>query len=133
MCSPMYIKTTGNMYEGVLAYAREFKKREGKPETQINQEMENFHPTDMLVDLQMTIQDVRDTVDNVYAPLFVAQGRLDTMINPDSANIIYNEAESDDKEMHWYEQSGHVITIDKEKEQLFEDYHQFLEQLDWSN
>ncbi len=133
MCGPMYIKTTGNMYEGVLAYAREFKKREGKPETQINQEMENFHPTDMLVDLQMTIQDVRDTVDNVYAPLFVAQGRLDTMINPDSANIIYNEAGSDYKEMHWYEQSGHVITIDKEKEQLFEDYHQFLEQLDWSN
>lgn len=77
--------------------------------------MEAFQPTDMLVDLQQTIQDVRDTVDNVYAPLFVAQGRLDTMINPDSANIIYNEAESDDKEIHWYEQSGHVITIDKEK------------------
>ena len=95
--------------------------------------MEAFQPTDMLVDLQQTIQDVRDTVDNVYAPLFVAQGRLDTMINPDSANIIYNEAESDDKEIHWYEQSGHVITIDKEKEQLFEDYYQFLERLDWSN
>lgn len=133
MCSPMYIKTTGNMYEGVLAYASEFKKREGKSKVQIDREMEAFHPTDMLVDLQKTIQDVRDTVDNVYAPLFVAQGRLDTMINPDSANIIYNEAESDDKEMHWYEQSGHVITIDKEKEQLFEDYYQFLEQLDWSN
>lgn len=133
MCSPMYIKTTGNMYEGVLAYAREFKKREGKSKVQIDREMEAFHPTDMLVDLQKTIQDVRDTVDNVYVPLFVAQGRLDTMINPDSANIIYNESESDDKEMHWYEQSGHVITIDKEKEQLFEDYYQFLEQLDWSN
>ncbi|HEI9965411.1 TPA: carboxylesterase, partial [Staphylococcus aureus] len=29
-------------------------------------------------------------------------------------------------------QSGHVITIDKEKEQVFEDIYQFLESLDWS-
>lgn len=133
MCSPMYIKTTGNMYEGVLAYAREFKKREGKSEDEINIEMEAFHPTDMLVDLQQTIQEVRETVDNVFAPLFVAQGRLDTMINPESANIIYEESESEVKEIHWYEKSGHVVTIDKEKEQLFEDYYEFLERLDWSN
>lgn len=133
MCSPMYIKTTGNMYEGVLAYAREFKKREGKSEAEINKEMEAFHPTDMLVDLQQTIQEVRETVDNVFAPLFVAQGRMDTMINPESANIIYEESESEVKEIHWYEKSGHVVTIDKEKEQLFEDYFEFLERLDWSN
>ncbi|PNB76899.1 carboxylesterase, partial [Pseudomonas sp. FW305-BF6] len=30
MCPPMYIKSEEIMYEGVLAYAAEFKKREGK-------------------------------------------------------------------------------------------------------
>ena len=43
------------------------------------------------------------------------------MINTDSANIIYNEVESTQKEIKWYEESGHVITLDKEKEQLHED------------
>lgn len=127
MCSPMYIKTTGTMFEGVLEYAREFKKREGKDAAQIDREMAAFHPTEMLEDLQMTIQGVRDSIGNVYAPLFVAQGRLDTMINPDSANVIYEESSSDEKHIKWYEHSGHVITIDKEKEQLFDDLYEFFE------
>lgn len=35
MCTPMYIKTEGAMYEGVLEYARNFKKYEGKDEATI--------------------------------------------------------------------------------------------------
>ena len=133
MCSPMYIKTTGNMFEGVLAYAREFKKREGKSQEQIDIEMSHFHPTSMLEDLQATIQGVRDSLSSVYAPIFVVQSTNDKMINPDSANIIYNEVSSDEKYIKWYENSGHVITIDKEKDQLHEDMYQYLEGLDWSN
>lgn len=133
MCSPMHIKTTGNMFDGVLAYAREFKKREGKTPEQIESEMSAFHPTSMLEELQTTLAEIRPTLDNVYAPLFVAQGRLDTMIDIDSANIIYNESESEEKEIHWYEKSGHVVTIDIEKDQLFNDFLAFLEKLEWSN
>ena len=34
MCAPMYIKSEEIMYQGILAYAREYKKREQKsPET----------------------------------------------------------------------------------------------------
>ncbi|WP_353462708.1 carboxylesterase [Mammaliicoccus sciuri] len=132
MCSPMYIKTEGTMFEGVLDYAREFKKYEGKTPEQIEGEMKHFHPTNTLKDLQETIQGVRDQVDEVFDPLFVVQGKLDEMINPDSANIIYNESSSDDKNIKWYEESGHVITIGQEKEQVFEDVYQFLESLDWS-
>ena len=91
-----------------------------------------FKPTETLKELQGQIQDVRDHVDEVMDPIFVAQGELDQMINTDSANIIYNESESDDKTIKWYANSGHVITIDKEKEQLFEDVLKFLESLDWS-
>lgn len=36
------------------------------------------------------------------------------------------------KDIKWYANSGHVITIDKEKEQVFEDVYSFLESLDWS-
>ena len=132
MCSPMYIKTEGTMFEGVLDYAREFKKYEGKTPEQIEEEMKHFHPTNTLKDLQETIQGVRNQVDEVFEPLFVVQGKLDEMINPDSANIIYNESSSDDKNIKWYEESGHVITIGQEKEQVFEDVYQFLESLDWS-
>ena len=134
MCAPMYIKSEQTMYEGVLAYAREYKKHEGKTEEQITQEMQLFAETPMetLKELQALIADVREHVDHVYAPAFVVQARHDEMINTDSANIIYNEVESDQKDIKWYEESTHVITLGKEKEQLHEDVFRFLESLDWS-
>lgn len=133
MCAPMHIKSEEVMYEGILQYAREYKRLEGKNEGQIEQEMEEFRKTPMntLKALQGLIADVRDHVDMIYSPTFVAQARHDHMINTDSANIIYNEVETDLKELKWYEESGHVITLDKERDQLHEDVYQFLEKLDW--
>lgn len=134
MCAPMYMKTTDLMYEGVLNYAREYKKYEGKDDAVIEEEMKKFQekPMESLQYLRELIHDVRGQVDHIYAPLFVVQGRLDDVINTDSANIIYEEAESFQKKIKWYEESGHVITLDKEKEQLHEDILDFLESLEWS-
>jgi carboxylesterase len=134
MCAPMYIKSEEVMYKGVCEYAEEYKKREQKSPEQIEQEMEEFKKTPMntLKELQELLKSVRNSVDLVYAPTFVVQARHDEMINTDSANIIYNEVESEKKDLKWYENSTHVITLDKEKEQLHEDVYAFLEDLDWS-
>lgn len=133
MCAPMYIKSEEVMYQGILEYAKEYKRLEGKSEEVIAQEMDDFQKTPMntLKALQDLIADVRNHVDMIYSPTFVVQGRHDHMINTDSANIIYNEVENDLKELKWYEESGHVITLDKERNQLEEDVYQFLEKLDW--
>jgi carboxylesterase len=133
MCAPAYIKSEEVMYEGILEYAREYKKHERKSEEQISKEMEEFQKTPMqtLKALQDLIADVREHIDLIYAPLFVVQARHDKMINTNSAHIFYNEAESTMKEIKWYEESGHVITLDKERNQLHEDVYQFLEKLDW--
>ena len=135
MCAPMYIRSEEVMYEGVLEYAREYKKREGKSQEQLEKEMNEFqkHPMKTLQALQGLIADVRDHVKQVDVPLFVVQARHDHMINTDSANIIYNSVNSDHKTLKWYEESGHVITIDKERDQLHQDVLAFLEGLDWSN
>ncbi|MGP4078813.1 alpha/beta hydrolase [Pseudalkalibacillus sp. R45] len=134
MCAPMYIKSEETMYQGVLDYAKEYKKYEGKSDDQIEKEMEEFKKTPMntLKTLQELIADVRDNIDMIYTPTYVVQARHDEMINTDSANIIYDSIESDQKDLKWYEESGHVITLDKEKEQLHEDVLNFLNSLEWS-
>ncbi len=133
MCAPMYIKSEEVMYEGVLHYAKEYKRLEGKSREEIETEMAAFQKTPMktLKALQDLIADVRRHVDMIYAPTFVVQARHDDMINTDSANIIYNEVEATVKKIKWYEESGHVITFDKERDQLHEDVYAFLEQLNW--
>ena len=133
MCAPMHIQSEEAMYEGVLKYAREFKKYEGKTPETIEQEMSRFEPMHTLKALQELIADVRKNVDQIYAPTFVVQGRHDDVIKPESADIIYESVESPAKRIKWYEESGHIITLDKERAQLHEDVLEFLESLDWND
>lgn len=133
MCSPMTMRTTDIMFEGVLDYAKQYKKQQGKSEQEIELEIEAIKEQGMksLPELQQLIQDVRQMIDLLYAPLLVIQSRNDKVIDPDSANIIYNTVESIDKKLSWYEISGHVITLDKEKDTLHEEVLTFLNTLDW--
>ena len=103
-----------------------------KDQATIDKEMEDFHPTETLKELSETLNNVRNEIDEVLDPILVVQAENDEMINPQSANYIYENVDSDEKDIKWYANSGHVITIDKEKEQVFEDVYSFLETLDWS-
>lgn len=133
MCSPMTMRTLDIMFDGVLDYAKQYKKYEGKTDEQIELELQAIRQQGMpsLKDLQKLVDDVYREIDMIYAPIFVVQATKDDVINPDSANMIYEGVESLKKSMKWYDNSGHVITLDKEKEQLHEDVYAFLEALDW--
>lgn len=134
MCSPMTMRTTDTMFKGVLKYAKNYKKYEGKTDEEINKELEIIKQKGMpsLVDLQQFVQSVRQQLDLIYTPILVVQSKNDEIIDPHSAHIIYRNVESIQKELIWFEHSGHVITLDKERNKLHEVILQFLEQLDWT-
>ncbi|MCM3745354.1 carboxylesterase [Sporosarcina luteola] len=134
MCAPMSMKTTDKMYEGILKYASDYKRYEGKTGAEIEEEVEALRGKTMpsLDDLRTLVDDVRMELPEVESPLLVVQSRNDEVIDPDSANVIYDNAASDQKQIEWFEKSGHVITLGPEKEQLHEDVYQFLESLDWN-
>lgn len=134
MCAPMFFDNEEQLTSGFQFFSKEYKQLEGKDEKTIAEEvaylMENSKP--MFTELGKLITDVQKNVDTIYTPTMVVQARLDKMINTASATYIYENVEAERKEIKWYEESGHVITIDKEKEQLHEDIYQFLESLDWA-
>lgn len=134
MCAPMKMRTLDTMFAGVLEYAQQYKKYEGKSNEEIEAELTSIREAGMpgLQGLQQLVQNVRGEVDMIYAPLLVVQATHDEVIDPDSATIIYNEVQSHTKDIKWYDESRHVITLDKERDQLHEDIYAFLEQLDWN-
>ncbi len=134
MCAPMSMRTTDKMFEGVLKYAKDYKQFDGEDPEQIEKDVEAIRKKGMpsLPELQQLIRDVRKELDLIYAPVLVVQSRNDEVIDPQSAHIIYEDVESLKKELVWFEHSKHVITLDKEKEQLHETILQFLNSLDWN-
>lgn len=133
MCAPTTFKSEELMFEGVVKYAKQYKVLEGKSKEEVAKEIEEFRKTPMktLSKLQQLNLEVRENLPKITAPIFVIQGRLDDVIYIDSANEIHDSVSSKIKQLKWYEESGHVITLGKEKEQLHKDVLAFLESLDW--
>ncbi|PWA13243.1 carboxylesterase [Pueribacillus theae] len=133
MSAPIIKKEVSDLYRRVESYAKEFKKFQGKDNAQITNELKELNemPTTSLENLAQTINGLRERLDSVTAPIFVLQGCLDESPYLESAQMIYDNVGSERKELKWYEQSGHVITLDKEREQVYEDIGEFLDSLDW--
>lgn len=133
MCAPMFFDNKTQLTKGFKQYSKEYKQLEQKDEETIKEEVASLvdNSKELFEALGKTIQDVKNNVDTIYTPVFVVQARKDQMINTDSATYIFDNVESDMKDIKWYEESSHVITMDKEKEQLHEDIYDFLEKLDW--
>lgn len=133
MCAPMSMRSTDLMFEGVIQYAERFNRQFGKSKEESEAILAYIKKMGMpsLNELREFVYEVREHVDEIYAPLFVVQGRKDTVIDIKSAEYIYEQAESHEKYIKWYEESGHVITLDKERKKLHEDIYAFLESLDW--
>jgi carboxylesterase len=70
---------------------------------------------------------VRGEMDQVRAPLLLIHSPNDHTAHPDSARFIYDHVGSTDKELVWLERSFHVITLDYERETVFEKTYEFIE------
>ncbi|WP_028783659.1 alpha/beta hydrolase [Thalassobacillus devorans] len=133
MCAPMFFDNEEQLTAGYRFKAKEYKQLEGKDKATIQHEVEELmeQSEDMFKQLGQFINEVHDHVDHIYTPTFVVQASKDEMINKESANYIFENVESDQKDIKWYENSGHVITMDQEKDELHQDVLEFLESLDW--
>lgn len=133
MCAPMFFDNEKQLTAGFQAFSKEYKQLEGKEEAVVEQEVDSLmeNSAAMFKQLGSFLTDVKNHIDMIYTPTMVVQASKDEMINKESATYIYDHVESDEKTIKWYAESGHVITMDKEKDQLHEDIYQFLEMLDW--
>jgi carboxylesterase len=134
MCAPVQSKSIDGLFKRVLNYAERYKKFEGKNEEQISAEMTEIDKMSKhsLKELQQIIDDTSQKLQFISSPTFVLQGSLDDSLYTESAKIIFNHVNTDDKQLKWYEQSGHIITLDKEREKVYEDVYTFLNGLNWS-
>jgi carboxylesterase len=54
--------------------------------------------------------------------------RQDHTVHPSNAQYIYDNVASTDKELVWFERSYHVITVDYEKDEVFERTFNFIKE-----
>lgn len=63
---------------------------------------------------------------SVTAPILVMHGRNDHTVSPSNARLIHDTVGSKDKELVWLERSYHVVTLDHDRDEVFERTHRFI-------
>ena len=84
-------------------------------------------PTRCLVSLGQFLCLVRRELPQVKAPVLIMQGEKDHHIPQESARIIFERVGSEEKEIVWWPNSGHCITVDSEREAVWARAYEFIE------
>ena len=83
-------------------------------------------PLSSLASLLDLIDSVKSDLGKIHCPTLVVQSRREHTVRPESASFIFDNLGSADKELLWLEKSGHVVTLDSERETVFKKISWFL-------
>jgi len=133
MCSPMYFDNREQLTAAFRYFAKQYKQFQKKDAATIEDELKDLMEASkpLFKDIDQFFKEVAEMIDDIDVPALVVQAEKDQIVNPQSAQYIYDHLATNDKIIKWYEESGHVITMDKEKDSLHEDVYMFLESLNW--
>ena len=70
---------------------------------------------------------VRPSLERITQPLLIFQGRHDRAVSHQGALTLYRRASTPDKTLIWLENSGHCVTVDSERQTVWETTHQWLQ------
>lgn len=74
------------------------------------------------------IENVKKELPKIHCPALVVQSYNDHTVRYRSANYIYKRIGSLDKDIFWLDRSGHLLTLDCQREQVFARIKEFLDQ-----
>lgn len=83
-------------------------------------------PIKCIFSLIQLINIVKSDLHKIEKPILIMQSYGDGTVHPSSANFIYKRIASTDKSIIFLHNSGHVITCGCEKDQVFEEVHNFI-------
>lgn len=128
MCSPVFVRDRRIHLTRFLQYVKRYKANRGKKEPHIEKHLYSYDRTPLrcVTQLQHLIRHVRRRIPHIQTPVMVVQAEKDETVEPRSAEYIYSHIGSKQKEYKGYANSSHIITLDRERNRLFEDVDQFM-------
>jgi carboxylesterase len=85
-------------------------------------------PTKAAYSMLQFIRGARAKLPRVTRPALIMHAKQDHTAHPDNAQLIFDEISSTDKELVWLERSYHVITVDLERQQVYDKTLSFMKE-----
>ena len=83
-------------------------------------------PTAATYSMLKFVKNVRAELPEVKCPVLVMHSHNDHTAHPDNAELIHSRVSSTDKQLVWLDRGYHVITLDHDKEEVYERTYEFI-------
>jgi carboxylesterase len=83
-------------------------------------------PTVFGVQFSRLLRETKKSLSRVDLPLLLMQGAHDRTIPEESSQYFFDHVGSMDKEIVWFQNSGHAITVDRERELVWQKAYEFI-------
>lgn len=129
MCTPIFITSKVAFLAPVIGRfmpVQHVQISASKPEFAAYLGGYNDTPVLAVGGLLRLIRQVKQELPAVTAPLLIQQARLDKTVKPVSASYIHDRTASVVKQLHFYDQSGHMLPVDADKIDVWRDVIHFI-------
>ena len=134
MSAPAIAKSPDSLQSRIVDYAINYKKLSGKydPSKDTREAISELVQMPSLTTLQTMINETSSKLNTVNTPVHVLRGLEDDQYYCESADLIYSSVKSRIKSVKTFINSGHILTLGKEKELVYEEVFRFFDSLDWA-
>lgn len=85
------------------------------------------YPTAAIAQLKDLLAEMRARLPSVRVPVLLIHSRLDQGVSPENMPRIYERLGTQDRQMLWVENSGHVIVREPDRQIVFQAAHEFIQ------
>lgn len=85
-------------------------------------------PTKATLAMLRFIKKAQQALPQIKTPILVMHAHQDHTVHPSNAQWIHDNVGSTDKQLVWFERSYHVITLDLERQTVFENTYNFIKE-----
>ncbi|MEH7237654.1 alpha/beta hydrolase [Bacillus sp. JJ1562] len=126
-----YKREISSLKGRLLKYARAFKQFEGKDEKEISIELDQLEKSPCLINFKNHIDTTMEGIERINQPIRIMYGELDESLYKESAIYIHDRVSTNDKSIHSYPNSTHLMTLGSDQKFINKDILSFLMQLHW--
>ena len=133
MSAPAMSKSTDSLQNRIVEYAINYKKLSGTYDETVDSHTKIAELMKMpsLNYLQSMINETSEKLNVIETPVHILRGFEDDEYYCESADLIYSSVNSRIKSIKTFINSGHILTLGKERELVFEEFYRFFEGLKW--
>ena len=131
LSSPVIERPIDGLERRVAHFAKRYYLNQGKSDDELQVFFKEHFPRPVvkLRALQQFIVTTGNELSQINQPLYLAKGALDDEVFQQSIDLIEQSVKSKTIEKKLYENSGHLITLGKERQQLAKDLIRFFQAL----